>query len=69
MDSKAVLYGVGGLVLGVILTFLIGAAGMAGMMGGMGRMMMRDMCDYQGSVESPDANQMTNQQAQVPAQN
>ena len=59
MDSKAALYGVGGLVLGIILTILIG---MAGMMGGMGRMMMRNMCGYQGSVESPSANHVTNQQ-------
>lgn len=59
MDSKATLYGVEGLVLGVILTILIG---MAGMMGGMGRM-MRNMCGYQGSVESPDINHVTNQQA------
>lgn len=58
MDSKAALYGVGGLILGVILTILIGAAGM----GGMGRMMMRNMCGYQSSVESPSANHVTNQQ-------
>ncbi|MGB7441517.1 MAG: hypothetical protein WA919_10645 [Coleofasciculaceae cyanobacterium] len=55
MDSKAALYGVGGLVLGIILTILIGMAGM-------GRMMMRNMCGYQGSVESPSANHVTNQQ-------
>lgn len=61
MDSKAALYGVGGLILGVILTILIGAAGMAGMMGGMGRMMMRNMCGYQGFVESPGTNYVTNQ--------
>jgi hypothetical protein len=65
MDSKAALYGVGGLVLGVVLTILIGVAGMAGMMGGMGRMMMRNMCGYQGSVESPDANYTANQPEQV----
>lgn len=59
MDSKATLYGVGGLVLGVILTMLIG---MAGMMGGMGRM-MGNMCGDQSSVESFDINHVTNQQA------
>ena len=62
MDSKAALYGVGGLVLGVILTILIGMAGMAGMMGGMGRMMMGNMCGYQGSVESLSAYHVTNLQ-------
>lgn len=63
MDSKATLYGVGGLVLGVILTTVIG---MAGMMGGMGRM-MRNMCGDQGSVESPDVSHVTNQQASAQA--
>lgn len=68
MDKKAVSYGLGGLLLGVVLTILIGIVGMAGMMGGMGRM-MRNMCGNQGSTDLSDASRMTNEKERLDTAN
>jgi len=48
MDNKAVLYGIGGLITGILLTLLVGGIGMRS---SMGRMMMRNMCGRRGAVE------------------